>query len=229
MDDGDKFVDRGSGCIGRVNEAEDFSVELFAVDVAADSDEWGVGIGWMSDMRREECPMCKQWMNGHRPESGRGSVWVRVVVVVVGKQLHVMAEVQQKWDRPRRRCLMLWWRRRLHWTSLLSVSWYSSGGHLSPLSRLTPGQLRRCSYQGVLGTQRWCDEVEWSPNSPLATQWRWLQGESFWGIWWCRWRRLRWVWEGSLEECELRARGRAGCNHLVDSFCIGRLTNMASV
>ena len=39
MDDGDKFVDRGSWCIGRVNEAEDFSVELFAVDVAADSDE----------------------------------------------------------------------------------------------------------------------------------------------------------------------------------------------
>ena len=39
MDDVDKFVDRGSGCIRRVNEAEDFSVELFPVDVAADSDE----------------------------------------------------------------------------------------------------------------------------------------------------------------------------------------------
>ena len=39
MDDVDQFVDRGSGCIGRMNEAEDFSVELFAVDVAADSDE----------------------------------------------------------------------------------------------------------------------------------------------------------------------------------------------
>ena len=39
MDDVDKFVDSGSRCIGRVNEAEDFSVELFAVDVAADSDD----------------------------------------------------------------------------------------------------------------------------------------------------------------------------------------------
>ena len=39
MDDVDKIVYRGSGCIGRVNETEDFSVELFAVDVAADSDE----------------------------------------------------------------------------------------------------------------------------------------------------------------------------------------------
>ena len=39
MDDVDKFVDRGSGCICGVNEAEDFSVELFAVDVAADSNE----------------------------------------------------------------------------------------------------------------------------------------------------------------------------------------------
>ena len=39
MDDVNKFVDRGSGCIVRVNETEDFSVELFAVDVAADSNE----------------------------------------------------------------------------------------------------------------------------------------------------------------------------------------------
>ena len=39
MDDVDKFVDRGSGCIGRMNETEDFSIELFAVDVAADSNE----------------------------------------------------------------------------------------------------------------------------------------------------------------------------------------------
>ena len=39
MDDVDNFVDRGSGCIGRVNEREDFRVELFALDVAADSDE----------------------------------------------------------------------------------------------------------------------------------------------------------------------------------------------
>ena len=39
MRDADKIVYGGSGCIGRVNEAEDFSVELFAVDVAADSDE----------------------------------------------------------------------------------------------------------------------------------------------------------------------------------------------
>ena len=54
MDDVDKFVDRGSGCIGRMNETEDFSVELFAVDVAADRNESGVGIGWMSDMRRDE-------------------------------------------------------------------------------------------------------------------------------------------------------------------------------
>ena len=54
MDDVDKFVDRGSGGIRRVNETEDFSVELFAVDVAADSDERGVGIGWMSDRRRDE-------------------------------------------------------------------------------------------------------------------------------------------------------------------------------
>ena len=60
MRDVDKFVDRGSGCIGRVNEAEDFSIELFAVDVAADSDERGVGIGWMSDMRRDECHRCQE-------------------------------------------------------------------------------------------------------------------------------------------------------------------------
>ena len=39
MKDVDKFVDRGSGCIGRMNEPEDYSVELFAVDDAADSDE----------------------------------------------------------------------------------------------------------------------------------------------------------------------------------------------
>ena len=39
MDDVDKFLDRGSGCIGPMNEKEDFSIELFAVDVAADSDE----------------------------------------------------------------------------------------------------------------------------------------------------------------------------------------------
>ena len=39
MDDVDKFINRGSGCIVRVNETEDFSVELSAVDVAADSNE----------------------------------------------------------------------------------------------------------------------------------------------------------------------------------------------
>ena len=39
MDDVDKFVDRGSGCIGRVNQREDFIVELFGLEVAADSDE----------------------------------------------------------------------------------------------------------------------------------------------------------------------------------------------
>ena len=39
MHDVDKFVDRGSGCIGRVNETEGFGVELFAIDIAADRDE----------------------------------------------------------------------------------------------------------------------------------------------------------------------------------------------
>ena len=39
MDDVDNFVDRGSGCIGRVNEAEGFGVELLPIDVAADRDE----------------------------------------------------------------------------------------------------------------------------------------------------------------------------------------------
>ena len=39
MRDVDKFVNRESGCTGRMNETEDFSVELFAVDVATDSDE----------------------------------------------------------------------------------------------------------------------------------------------------------------------------------------------
>ena len=38
-DDVNRFVDRGSGCIGRVNETEDFSIELFAVDVAAERAE----------------------------------------------------------------------------------------------------------------------------------------------------------------------------------------------
>ena len=32
MDDLDQFVDRGSGCIGRVNETKGFSIELFAVE-----------------------------------------------------------------------------------------------------------------------------------------------------------------------------------------------------
>ena len=38
MRDADKIVYRESGFIGRMNETEDFSVELFAVDVATDSD-----------------------------------------------------------------------------------------------------------------------------------------------------------------------------------------------
>ena len=38
MDDVDKFVDRGRGCIGRMNETKGFSIELFAEDVAADRD-----------------------------------------------------------------------------------------------------------------------------------------------------------------------------------------------
>ena len=37
--DADKIVYRESGCIGRMDETEDFSVELFAVDVGADRDE----------------------------------------------------------------------------------------------------------------------------------------------------------------------------------------------
>ena len=39
MGDVDKFINIGSGCIGGMNETEDFSVELFAVNVAADSDQ----------------------------------------------------------------------------------------------------------------------------------------------------------------------------------------------
>ena len=41
MDDLDKFLDRRSGCIVRVNDTLGFSIELFAVDVAADRDERG--------------------------------------------------------------------------------------------------------------------------------------------------------------------------------------------
>ena len=37
--DVDMFVDRGSGCIGRMNALEDFTVELFPVEIAADCDE----------------------------------------------------------------------------------------------------------------------------------------------------------------------------------------------
>ena len=39
MNDVDRFVDRGRGGIGFVLETQGFSVELFAVDVATDSDE----------------------------------------------------------------------------------------------------------------------------------------------------------------------------------------------
>ena len=38
MDDLDKLLDRGIGCIGRMNETKGFSIELFAEDVAADRD-----------------------------------------------------------------------------------------------------------------------------------------------------------------------------------------------
>ena len=39
MDDVDRFIDRGSGCIARMNETEGFSVELLAKDVGADRAE----------------------------------------------------------------------------------------------------------------------------------------------------------------------------------------------
>ena len=39
MRDADKIVDRGGGSIVRRNESESFSVELLAIDIAADSDE----------------------------------------------------------------------------------------------------------------------------------------------------------------------------------------------
>ena len=39
MDDVDKFVDRGSGCIAPVNYTHGLGVDLFALDVAEDHEE----------------------------------------------------------------------------------------------------------------------------------------------------------------------------------------------
>ena len=54
MDDVDKFLDRWRGCIGLGNETLDFRVELIAIIFAADRDDSGVCIWWMSEVRRDE-------------------------------------------------------------------------------------------------------------------------------------------------------------------------------
>ena len=42
MDAAEKIVYRGGGSIVKMNQAEAFGVELLAIDVAADPDEWSV-------------------------------------------------------------------------------------------------------------------------------------------------------------------------------------------
>ena len=49
-----EIIDRGSGRIAHIKEAENFVIELITVDAAADSTERCVSVSRMSDLRRDE-------------------------------------------------------------------------------------------------------------------------------------------------------------------------------